>query len=89
MTFDNLLDLQPDIKLADLIQLFLMGYDDKIYVNVIIHEANLKEPIELSEVRIIDSVLKPYYEYKIAYLEDSYYETPGSMMTINLIKEED
>jgi hypothetical protein len=95
MTFDNLLDLQPNVRLADLIQLFLMGYDDKIYVNVIIHEANLKEPIELSEVRIIDSALKPYYEYnpaqnpyKIAYLEDSYYETPGSMMTINLIKED-
>ena len=86
MTFDNLLDLQPNVRLADLIQLFLMGYDDKIYVNVI-HEANLKEPIELSEVRIINSALKPYYEYKIAYLEDSYYETPGSMMTINLIKE--
>lgn len=81
MTFDNLLDLQPNVRLADLIQLLLMGYDDKIYVNV-------KEPIELSEVRIIDSALKPYYEYKIAYLEDSYYETPGSMMTINLIKED-
>ena len=65
-----------------------MGYDYKIYVNVIIHEANLKEPIELSEVRIIDSALKPYYEYKIAYFEDSDYETPGSMMTINLIKED-
>ena len=45
MTFDNLLDLQPNVRLADLIQLLLMGYDDKIYVNVIIHEANLKEPI--------------------------------------------
>ena len=55
---------------------------------MIIHEANLKEPIELSEVRIIDSALQPYYEYKIAYLEDSYYETHGSMMTINLIKED-
>ena len=88
MTFDNLLDLQPNVMLADLIQLFLMGYDDKICVNVIIHEANLKEPIELSEVRIIDSALQPYYEYKIAYLEDSCYETPGSMMTINLIKED-
>ena len=42
MTFDNLLDLQPNVRLADLIQLFLMWYDDKIYVNVIIHEANLK-----------------------------------------------
>ena len=29
MTFDNLLDLQPNVRLADLIQLFLMGYDDK------------------------------------------------------------
>jgi len=26
MTFDNLLDLQPNVRLADLIQLFLMGY---------------------------------------------------------------
>ena len=88
MTFDNLLDLQPNVRLADLIQLVLMGDDDKIYVNVIIHETNLKEPIELSEVRIIDSSLQPYYEYEIAYLEDSYYETPGSMMTINLIRED-
>ena len=42
MTFDNLLDLQPNVRLEDLIQLFLMGYDDKIYINVIIHEASLK-----------------------------------------------
>ena len=30
MTFDNLLDLQPNVSLADLIQLFLMGYDDNL-----------------------------------------------------------
>ena len=45
MTFDNLLDLQPNVRLADLIQLFLLGYDDKIYVNVIRHEANLNETV--------------------------------------------
>ena len=32
MTFDNLLDLQPNVMLADLIQLFLMGYDDKKFI---------------------------------------------------------
>ena len=84
MTFDDLISLQPSIRLADLIQLFLLVYDDKIYINVIIYKANSKEPIELYEIRIIDSALKPYYEYEIEYLCDTYFENPGSMMTVAL-----
>ena len=34
MKFNDLLDLKPDITLGELIQLFLLGYDDKIYIDI-------------------------------------------------------
>lgn len=65
MTFDDLITRRPNIILADLIQLFLLGYDDKIYVDIFV------DGIETFEhIRIIDSKLVPYYEYKIEYLTD-------------------
>ena len=84
MKFDDLISLSPSVRLADLIQLFLLGYDDKIYIDLIVHKINSKETTELSNIRIIDSCLQPYYEYKIEYLEDGDFETK-SMMTVALI----
>ena len=34
MKFNDLLDLKPNVTLGELIQLFLLGYDDKIYIDV-------------------------------------------------------
>ena len=34
MKFNDLLDLKPAITLGELIQLFLLGYDDKIYMDI-------------------------------------------------------
>lgn len=34
MTFDELLDIKPNVKVCDIMQLFLAGYDDKIYLNL-------------------------------------------------------
>ena len=75
MKFDDLLDLKPNVTLGELIQLFLLGYDDKIYIDV---EVGGEEIIE--HARIIDVDLKPYYEYKIQYLSGTY----GSDMTVGL-----
>ena len=67
MKFDDLLDLKPNVTLGELIQLFLLGYDDKIYIDV---EVGGEEIVE--HTRIIDGELEPYYEYKIQYLTDTY-----------------
>lgn len=75
MTFDELICLKPNVSLSDLIQLFLLGYDDKIYVDILINNEEIFE-----HIRIIDSKLEPYYEYKIEFLSDSC----DSKMTIGL-----
>ena len=67
MKFNDLLDLKPNVTLGELIQLFLLGYDDKIYIDV---EVGGEEIIE--HARIIDGDLEPYYEYKIQYLSGTY-----------------
>lgn len=34
MTFNELLDIRPNINLATFIQLWLLGGDDKIYIDI-------------------------------------------------------
>jgi hypothetical protein len=34
MCFDELFDRKCEVKVCDIIQLFLAGYDDKIYLNL-------------------------------------------------------
>ena len=82
MTFDELVTLRPSLKLGELIQLFLLGYDDKIYFDIIIN-GDLYNPIE--HVRIIDASLQPYYDCKIEYLSD----TEGSMLAVGIKKEDE
>ena len=81
MTFDELVALRPSLKLGELIQLFLLGYDDKIYFDIVIN-GDVYNPIE--HIRIIDASLQPYYDCEIEYLCD----TEGSMLTVGIKKEE-
>lgn len=66
MNFDELLDIKHDVKVCDIIQLFLAGYDDKIYLNL----SDTNENYILSNERIISSKWIPYYECNILYLLD-------------------
>ena len=66
MKFNDLLNLKPNITLGELIQLFLLGYDDKIYIDI-----EDKGEMILEHIRIIDGKLESYYERKIQYLSDS------------------
>lgn len=70
MTFNDLISMTPDVNLASLIQLFLLGYDDKIYIDILIKG----KPV-LEGVRIIDSRLQVFYERKIEYLEEGDYDS--------------
>ena len=66
MSFDELLDIRPNIRLADLIQLFLLGMDDKIYISISI------DGVEIIEcARIIGNELNDYYDYYINYIGES------------------
>lgn len=66
MSFDDLFDRKCEVKVCDIIQLFLMGYDDKIYLNL----SDTNENYILSKVRIISSKWAPYYECIILYILD-------------------
>ena len=81
MKFEELITLRPSLKLGELIQLFLLGYDDKIYFDIIIN-GDLYNPME--HIRIIDVSLEPYYDCEIEYLCD----TEDSMLTVGIKKEE-
>ena len=71
MSFDDLIMRDPKVTLADIIQLFLKGYDDKIYLDIF--EDGTKEL--LTGTRIISEDLQPYYEREIEYFEESSYDT--------------
>lgn len=66
MSFDDLFYRKCEVKVCDIIQLFLLGYDDKIYLNL----SDTNENYILSEERIISSKWIPYYECNILYLLD-------------------
>lgn len=66
MSFDELFDRKCEVKVCDIIQLFLMGYDDKIYLNLSDSSGNYI----LSNERIISSKWIPYYECNIHYILD-------------------
>ena len=66
MSFDELLDRKCEVKVCDIIQLFLMGYDDKIYLNL----SDTSENYILSNERIISSKWVKYYECNILYILD-------------------
>lgn len=82
MTFNELIALRPSLKLGELIQLFLLGYDDKIYFDIIIN-GDSYNPME--HIRIIDESLETYYDCEIEYLCDS----EDSMLTVGIKKEEE
>lgn len=67
MSFDDLFDRKCEVKVCDIIQLFLMGYDDKIYLNL----SDTNENDILSKERIISSKWIPYYECNILYILDN------------------
>lgn len=72
-TVDDLINCEPKLKLGELIQLFLRGYDDKIYINLY-HRTYEKCSIYTEDlfecIRIIDPFLIPFYDCYIERLED-------------------
>ena len=66
MSFDELFDRKCEVKVCDIIQLFLMGYDDKIYLNL----SDTKGNYILHNERIISPKWAKYYECNIIYLLD-------------------
>lgn len=66
MCFDELLDRKCEVKVCDIIQLFLAGYDDKIYLNL----SDTHENYILSNERIISSKRVPYYECNILWISE-------------------
>ena len=69
MTFNELLDIKPKVKVADIIQLYLLGYNDNIYLNLARYENGYPEFI-LTDERIISENWEPYYECEVKWLEE-------------------
>lgn len=78
MTILEMLDLEPKVMLADIIQLFLLGYDDKIYINIYGHDEHF-----IMNARIISADLQPYLDKQIMYLEEPCFDE-NSVLNIHL-----
>lgn len=79
MTFSELIDIEPDIRVADLIQLFLLGKDDKIYLNLAAPKNGYIVDYILNGERIISEKWKPYYEKKVLWVEEDFQEENNSV----------
>lgn len=72
MTFRELVDIKPNVRVADIIRLFLLGYDDKICLNLAAPKKEYAEDYILTRERIISNKWEPYYEKKILWIEEEY-----------------
>ena len=71
MTFDDLIVRKPKVIVADIIQLFLLGNDDKIYITLA--EYNNGEYVYLlGNERIIHEEWEKYYDCNIKWIEENY-----------------
>ena len=71
MKFMELIDIQPSVRVCDVIQLFLLGKDDKIYLNLAIPNKNgYCEDYILKGERIISDKWQPYYEREVKWIEE-------------------
>lgn len=70
MKFDELIEINPNVRVADIIQLFLLGKDDKIYLNLSALKNSCDDNYLLINERIISEKWKPYYENKISWIEE-------------------
>ena len=67
----------PDVKVCDIIQLFVWGYDDKICFNLKCIGSNYSGIYLLKDKRIIHDEWKPYYECKVKWIEEECTEDTG------------
>lgn len=62
----ELIDIHPSVRVCDVIQLFLLGKDDKIYLNIASPNKNgYCEDYILKDERIISDKWQHYYEREV------------------------
>lgn len=72
MKFMELIDIQPSVRVCDVIQLFLLGKDDKIYLNLASPNKNgYCEDYILKDERIISD------EREVKWVEEECTGEPG------------
>lgn len=72
MDFNEVANGVPNIKVCDIIQLFLLGQDDEIFLNLAKPDENgLFDGYTLKNERIISDKWQPYYENKIKWIEET------------------
>ena len=72
MDFSEVVNGVSNVRVCDIIQLFLLGYDDKIYLNLAKPDENgLFDGYILKNERLISDKWQPYYENKIKWIEET------------------
>lgn len=85
MSFRELIDdIKPNIKVADIIKLFLLGMDDKICLNLAAPKNGYAEDYILTRERIISNKWEPYYEKEIVWIEEEYPDEEECLAALTL-----
>lgn len=80
MDFNEVASMIPNVRVCDIIQLFLLGQDDKIYLNLKITLPTAQGWVPqylLKNERIIHDEWQPYYECKVMRIEEECTEGTG------------
>ena len=88
MTFNELLDIKPSVRVADIIQLFLLGYDDKIYLNLATYDSKGYEVYLLNNERIIHEEWETYYENKVTMIQEENVDEDMGYLTLFIERDE-
>ena len=80
MEFNEVVNRVPNVRVCDIIQLFLLGYDDKIYLNLKFTLPSAQGWVPqylLKDERIIHDAWQPFYEFKVHCIEEECTEDTG------------
>jgi len=83
MDFNEVVNMVPNIKVCDIIQLFLLSYDNYTYFNLAKSDENgLFDGYTLKNERIISDKWQPYYENKIKWIEKTHPDDLGYLTLV-------
>lgn len=78
----EIFDIQSNVRVCDIIHLFLIGGDDKIYLNLSTPNKKGYYDDILKCERIISKSWAPYYESNIKWIEDCSDESGVGYLTL-------
>lgn len=82
MTSLEFVNYIPHVKVCDIIQLFILGYNDTVYLNL---RENAQNDYILKAERIVSDEWQPYYEWEVQAIETEFTEGMDDLSDLTLV----